>query len=426
MFLAVERILETVSSLDQTRPELVRSVEASLARLSSVSEQPPCLPPGDCGPPCVSSLLTSLSSSVASSLSCRLPAPVATHLAQLTVSLVRLQTESALTELEWRRRLTELTRALPCLLLLLYNRPVQSSHLAEGVTLQAPLSLPSSTVPASCPATSITLIVLSHSSRRTEDSGVIVQLCGERSAHIREFQQDRTARDTVARLREAGVELVISSLGLSPALRHGLRQADIAAVEHCGLEETRHLCSVLGLLPWQPRDSVRPPNLYTCQRLEPVELGGRIMLRLSHAETHHLVLSAVTRQLAEEYSRAVQDSLRSATLLVTEVSSHHHTSSPPVITELSKPWSRDRDCPLLDILHSSMFSLPNLSYDCQTLFKEISVCVLQTLLQLLRIEKICFTAKNIRNLNRAGTRRRIGQYDDSSSESEEEENDDDD
>lgn len=46
-FLAVERLLETLSSLDQPRAELVRSVEASLASLSSlasVSEQQP----GDC------------------------------------------------------------------------------------------------------------------------------------------------------------------------------------------------------------------------------------------------------------------------------------------------------------------------------------------------------------------------------------------
>ena len=163
-----------------------------------------------------------------------------------------------------------------------------------------------------------------------------------------------------------------------------------------------------------------------------MSVGRRIMLRLSQADSHHLVLSAVNKQLAEEYSRALQDSLISARLLITEMVSHHEhqtkvsSSPPPVVTELSKMWSRDSSSHLLDILHSSMFSLPNLSYDCQTLFEEISVCVLQTVLQLLRIEKICFTAKNIRNLNRAGRRRRIGKCDDSSSDSNEDEDEDDD
>ena len=124
----------------------------------------------------------------------------------------------------------------------------------------------------------------------------------------------------------------------------------------------------------------------------------------------------------------MQDSPISATLLITELVSNQSqqtkVSSPGVVTEHTK--TRSRHSPLLDILHSSMFSQPNLSYDCRTLFDEIAVSVLQTLLQLVRIEKICFTAKNIQNLNKARRRRRIKKYDDSSSDSDEDEDEDDD
>ena len=52
-------------------------------------------------------------------------------------------------------------------------------------------------------------------------------------------------------------------------------------------------------------------------RLKKLDLEA--MLRICQTETHHLVISAVTKQLAEEYSKAVQDSLISATLLITEL-----------------------------------------------------------------------------------------------------------
>ena len=176
-------MLESVTSLDQTRPEVVRSVEASLARLSDHQTSADCEEPQ-----CISSLQARLSSSLTSSLACRLPGTVCGHLCQLTLSLVRLQSEAASSVLEWRDRLAELTRGLPCLVTLLYNRPVFHSHLAEGILLQAPLSLPSTRLNLSTSNTSsITLVILSQSGKAT-GSKVTVQLCGDKSTHIRQFQ----------------------------------------------------------------------------------------------------------------------------------------------------------------------------------------------------------------------------------------------
>ena len=254
-FLAVERMLELLSSLEMTRQELVSLVQSGLQSLSEISQEKETVS-CECE---LSSLLRSVSTSLRSSLSSRLPGPVSAQLSQLTVNLVRLTTERASSAAEWRERLEVVVTSLPSLVTLLYNRPVSDSDLGEGILLQGSLSLPSSKLSFTHPTSArISLIVLSHDKRG--ETEVTVQLCGAEATHIRHFQRDTLTRQTLARLREAGVDLVISSVGLAPALRQALRAEDIAGVEHVGVEEARTLCRVLGLTPWDYRDQTVPAS----------------------------------------------------------------------------------------------------------------------------------------------------------------------
>ena len=129
--------------------------------------------------------------------------------------------------------------------------------------------------------------------------------------------------------------------------------------------------------------------------------------------------SGVSKQLAEEYSRAVRDSLMAARLVTSQlVTSHQHQTQPVTLT--SQIFSTQSQHPAIKILRSSLFSVPNLSYGCQTLVEEISRCVLHTVLQVVRIERICSTNKTIKTIRRNRRRTRLRKCHDSSSDESEE------
>ena len=131
--------------------------------------------------------------------------------------------------------------------------------------------------------------------------------------------------------------------------------------------------------------------------------------------------SGVSKQLAEEYSRAVRDSLMAARLLTSQlVTSHQHQTQPVTLTSQIFSTHKQHQDPAIKILHSSLFSVPNLSYGCQTLVEEISRCVLHTVLQVVRIERICFTNKTIKTVRRNRRRTRLRKCHDSSSDESEE------
>ena len=292
----MDRMLEVMSSLEMSRQELVRLLQTGLQ--TDLQTDLPDRPGGteECEADCdmrdtsdrLSFLLSSVSTSLRSDLCCRLPGPVASQLSQLTVSLVRLRTERARCEAEWSARLDSLVTSLPCLLTVLYSGPVSSSEVGEGLLLQASLSLPSSKLNFTHGHTGRALTVIVLGQDRKPETEVTVRLCGGQARHIKHFQAD--TREAVRRLREAGVDLVISGVGLPPTLRQALRTEDIAAVEHAGLEEARACARVLPVTPWDGRDQISQSNLYTAHTVETLLLGGRIMVRISQKDSHHLVI----------------------------------------------------------------------------------------------------------------------------------------
>ena len=295
----MDRMLEMMSSLEMSRQELVQLLQTGLQ--TGLQRLPQTSRPGGtdgCEADCdmrdtsdrLSFLLSSVSTSLRSDLCCRLPGPVASQLSQLTVSLVTLRTERARCEAEWSARLDSLVTSLPCLLTVLYTSPVSSSEVGEGLVLQASLSLPSSKLNFSHGHTGLALTVIVLGQDRKPETEVTVRLCGGQARHIKHFQADTGTREAVRRLREAGVDLVISGVGLPPTLRQALRTEDIAAVEHAGLEEARACARVLPVTPWDGRDQILQSNLYTAHTVETLLLGGRIMVRISQKDSHHLVI----------------------------------------------------------------------------------------------------------------------------------------
>ena len=174
---------------------------------------------------------------------------------------------------------------------------------------------------------------------------------------------------------------------------------------------------MMTMLELSGRDQVGAANLSTNQ-VEVLQLGGRIMLRIGQEDSHHLVISGVTKHLAEEYSQAVQDSLLAARILVSDLVSSQEELSTTVNIQ-TRTFS-GREEPVIKLLHSSLFSVPSLSYECQTSFRSIARTVLHTVSQLVRIETICFTSRNIRTVKGARRSKIRGRYDDSSSDSDEE------
>ena len=69
------------------------------------------------------------------------------------------------------------------------------------------------------------------------------------------------------------------------------------------------------MVAWAPGDPVLAYNLCTVEA-ECADTGGEVTLRLvTSSPLHHLVLAAPTKQLAEQYSQAVLDTVRVAALV---------------------------------------------------------------------------------------------------------------
>ena len=123
IFLAVERMLQLLTTQEMSRQELVGLLCLAIETLA-VAPQIEVRRVGGQGElgEDLASLLTTTSSTVRSSLTSRLPPSVSGHLGDVTVRLVRLRTEGARSVEDWRQRLAGLATSLPSLVTLIYNR----------------------------------------------------------------------------------------------------------------------------------------------------------------------------------------------------------------------------------------------------------------------------------------------------------------
>lgn len=232
-FLTIDGVIRLLAENkeDFTRQELV-----SLARLSFGIQTPPdtwTMTSSYNSSHTSSSILNSIESSVKFNLSSRLPSSITSVLIPLLKSFIHLHIDGANNIAE---AMDSLVSIMPSLVTQVYNRPVHDSSIGEGVLIQSDLSIPSKKLNYTDhrKSANLNILFLNNMEGHKGDDKVTVQLCGSHSKHIKHFNEDFLANRTTSELVRNGVDLVISSRGMSPGLKQSLSQEGIAVMEYIG------------------------------------------------------------------------------------------------------------------------------------------------------------------------------------------------
>ena len=186
-------------------------------------------------------------------------------------------------------------------------------------------------------------------------------------------------------------------------------------------QETAALCGLLGVVAWAPGDPVLASNL--CQvEAECADTGGEVTLRLATraAPLHHLVLAGPTKQLAEQYSQAVLDTVRVAALVARDTC-RGDTGAGDTCRGDKGGGKEGEGNPVLEVLQRCLHQ-GGLQYECPSVERAVRGCVLGAVHSLARVEMVCYTRTRLAAVTRPGAR--LGQArdtDDEEEESEEEE-----
>ena len=206
-------------------------------------------------------------------------------------------------------------------------------------------------------------------------------------------------------------------------------------------QETAALCGLLGVVAWAPGDPVLASNL--CQvEAECADTGGEVTLRLATraAPLHHLVLAGPTKQLAEQYSQAVLDTVRVAALVARDTcrgdtgagdtcrgdtgagdTCRGDTGAGDTCRGDKGGGKEGEGNPVLEVLQRCLHQ-GGLQYECPSVERAVRGCVLGAVHSLARVEMVCYTRTRLAAVTRPGAR--LGQArdtDDEEEESEEEE-----
>ena len=161
-------------------------------------------------------------------------------------------------------------------------------------------------------------------------------------------------------------------------------------------------------MAWAPGDPVLASNLCPVE-VECADTGGEVTLRLATraAPLHHLVLAGPTKQLAEQYSQAVLDTVRVAALVAGDT------------CRGDKGGGKEGEGnPVLEVLQRCLHQ-GGLQYECPSVERAVRGCVLGAVHSLARVEMVCYTRTRLAAVTRPGAR--LGQARDTDEEEESEE-----
>ena len=146
---------------------------------------------------------------------------------------------------------------------------------------------------------------------------------------------------------------------------------------------------------------------------ECADTGGEVTLRLvTSSPLHHLVLAAPTKQLAEQYSRAVLDTVRVAALVARD------TCRGDTGAGDTCEGKEGEGNPVLEVLQCCLHQ-GGLQYECPSVERAVRDCVLGAVHSLARVERVCCTRTRLAANTRPGAR--LGRARDSDDEDSEEE-----
>ena len=166
------------------------------------------------------------------------------------------------------------------------------------------------------------------------------------------------------------------------------------------------------MVAWAPGDPVLASNLCTVEA-ECADTGGEVTLRLvTSSPLHHLVLAGPTKQLAEQYSRAVLDTVRVAALVARD------TCRGDTGDTCEGGGKEGQGNPVLEVLQCCLHQ-GGLQYECPSVERAVRDCVLGAVHSLARVERVCCTRTRLAAVTRPGAR--LGRARDSDDEDSEEE-----
>ena len=166
------------------------------------------------------------------------------------------------------------------------------------------------------------------------------------------------------------------------------------------------------MVAWAPGDPVLASNLCTVEA-ECADTGGEVTLRLvTSSPLHHLVLAAPTKQLAEQYSQAVLDTVRVAALVARD------TCRGDTGDSCEGGGKEGQGNPVLEVLRCCLHQ-GGLQYECPSVERAVRDCVLGAVHSLARVERVCCTRTRLAAVTRP--RARLGRARDSDDEDSEEE-----
>ena len=166
------------------------------------------------------------------------------------------------------------------------------------------------------------------------------------------------------------------------------------------------------MVAWAPGDPVLASNLCTVEA-ECADTGGEVTLRLvTSSPLHHLVLAGPTKQLAEQYSQAVLDTVRVAALVARD------TCRGDTGARDTCEGKEGEGNPVLEVLRCCLHQ-GGLQYECPSVERAVRDCVLGAVHSLARVERVCCTRTRLAALTRPGAR--LGRARDSDDEDSEEE-----
>ena len=166
------------------------------------------------------------------------------------------------------------------------------------------------------------------------------------------------------------------------------------------------------MVAWAPGDPVLASNLCTVEA-ECADTGGEVTLRLvTSSPLHHLVLAAPTKQLAEQYSQAVLDTVRVAALVARD------TCRGDTGAGDTCEGKEGEGNPVLEVLQCCLHQ-GGLQYECPSVERAVRDCVLGAVHSLARVERVCCTRTRLAAVTRPGAR--LGRARDSDDEDSEEE-----
>ena len=178
------------------------------------------------------------------------------------------------------------------------------------------------------------------------------------------------------------------------------------------------------MVAWAPGDPVLASNLCTVEA-ECADTGGEVTLRLvTSSPLHHLVLAAPTKQLAEQYSRAVLDTARVAALVARDTCRGNTGAGDTCRGDMGAGDSCEgggkegQGNPVLEVLQCCLHQ-GGLQYECPSVERAVRDCVLGAVHSLARVERVCCTRTRLAAITRP--RARLGRARDSDDEDSEEE-----